>query len=385
MSMSPPHLAHLAMPFSLAGSSITNVIRDLSKQHALFGGRSSAILTAGRSGDVEHAEVVRADYREYCPRTWFTRREYAMDALAGRLGLERPYGGRVYIPGIRALSDLRPDWVIIHEGHYALASAPRLRRTVPEAKIAVYLHNRLSRTYSRTELRRLLKGVDLVIGVSEFMSRHASERLGNQDARVVTLLNGVDTDMFPLQARPPIEARPLRILYVGQVAPHKGVHVLLEALESLGPNNLEVRIVGSSRHGEKVAITPYEQSLRTMAEATAADITFVPFVPRERLAEHYGWADVVIVPSLFEEPFCLVLLEAMSTGAAVVAADRGGIREAAGGAAVLYDGSVEGLRAALASLSKQVLVDLSRRGLVRASEQSWNGQYLYLRQLLGAT
>jgi UDP-glucose:(glucosyl)LPS alpha-1,2-glucosyltransferase len=48
-------------------------------------------------------------------------------------------------------------------------------------------------------------------------------------------------------------------------------------------------------------------------------------------------AAIVVVPSRWQEPFGLVALEALASGAALICADRGGMREVAGDAAIYVD------------------------------------------------
>jgi glycosyltransferase involved in cell wall biosynthesis len=379
-----PHIIHIPMPLALSGSSLTNVVRDLSREHAAVGGPTTVVMSHNRPGDVADAEVIRVDYTRYCPREFFTRTQYAVDMLAGTLGLERPYGGRLFIPAIEAVATTGADWVFLHEGHYAAAALPRLRNMAPNARIALHVHNNLSRTYSKRELRRLLRHCDIIIAVSDHMAQHIRERLGSSRYPIVTLHNGVDHKIFTPRLRPPLEGRALRLLYGGQVAPHKGVHVLLEALALQSEINFEVRIVGSAQHGDLQTLSEYEEVLRALAAGLPIKVEFRPFAPREELADEFGWADVVVVPTLTEEPFGLVLLEAMATGAAVVSSDRGGLREAAAGAAQTFDGSANDLARVLSSLTATRVGELARKASHRARTMTWSQQYRKLMSILGS-
>lgn len=60
--------------------------------------------------------------------------------------------------------------------------------------------------------------------------------------------------------------------------------------------------------------------------------------PREAVRDLYGWADVVLVPSLYEETFCLVAAEAQACGRPVVAFAVGGLLELA--SAVVPEGDL---------------------------------------------
>ena len=69
-------------------------------------------------------------------------------------------------------------------------------------------------------------------------------------------------------------------------------------------------------------------------------------------------AAIVVVPSRWQEPFGLVALEALASGAALICADRGGLREVAGDAAVYVDPDDP---AALAAAIRALAADAARR------------------------
>lgn len=53
--------------------------------------------------------------------------------------------------------------------------------------------------------------------------------------------------------------------------------------------------------------------------------------------EIYGLTKILLVPSIYEETFCRVIIEAMSNSIPVIASNIGGIPEAMGGAGILID------------------------------------------------
>ncbi len=119
------------------------------------------------------------------------------------------------------------------------------------------------------------------------------------------------TDFMPRNAD---GDRPLRILFVGQLVAGKGVRVLLEAVARLSvPHSLTV--VGSGRDATL---------LRRRARAVAnGDIRFVGW--QTNVTPFLADADVVVVPSLWNEPFCMAGVEAFAAGVPVIAFNRGGI------------------------------------------------------------
>ena len=97
-------------------------------------------------------------------------------------------------------------------------------------------------------------------------------------------------------------------------------------------------------------------------------------VTRERIGEVFRQHDVVCVLSRWNEPFGLVALEAMASGCAVVASDRGGLPEACGDGAILVDpDDPAAVRATLRRLvtDPAALAEAKTRAWRRARTASW--------------
>jgi glycosyltransferase involved in cell wall biosynthesis len=111
-----------------------------------------------------------------------------------------------------------------------------------------------------------------------------------------------------------------RLLSVGRLDERKGIHVAVEALAHL-PDEATLDIVG--RGDER-----YEARLRELSDGRALNgrVRF-DAVERSALARRYADADVFVFPVLWEEPFGLVPVEAMTCGTPVVATGTGGSAE----------------------------------------------------------
>lgn len=169
-------------------------------------------------------------------------------------------------------------------------------------------------------------------------SRHVAARLGVEAiATPLPLLR-------PIPPAPPAPAGGLRLLFLGSLIPTKGVQVLLDAFAGLPAGSASLRITGPS---------PPWRGSGGWAEAFAARAAAVPGVslaagvsPEAVVAELHE-ADVLVVPSTWEENAPLVLAEAAAAGLRVVASEVGGIPELAPDAVLVPPGSVPELRAAL--------------------------------------
>jgi len=155
--------------------------------------------------------------------------------------------------------------------------------------------------------------------VSQFLKDEAlSSGIAVRDAAVFHW--GVDPEVFPFQ---PLTA-PGRVLCCGQLEPWKGFHTVVQALSLLGPahRNVTLTIAGSGS-------TTYVNELRQLARDGGIEdrIHFIGRVDRGALRDIYHQHDIFVFPSVWDEPFSIALLEAMSTGRAVVATVTGGTPE----------------------------------------------------------
>ena len=105
------------------------------------------------------------------------------------------------------------------------------------------------------------------------------------------------------------------MVFVGRLEKYKGAHVFIEAMRTV--KNTSARIVGDG--AERHAL---EEQARGMK-----NVQFDGFLVGDALEAAYASARVVVVPSLWYEPFGLVALEAMAHGIPVIVTDRGGLPE----------------------------------------------------------
>lgn len=330
-------VAHVPTALTMQTDTLVTVASQLSTAQRAAGQDPIVTLAQDRDLHVADAKNLYVDYTADCPREYFTRAELAVDVLAGAVGARRPYYGRMWRPAVEAVADNGADAVLLYEGHYAAPSLPDWNRLRPRTKILLYVHNPLSRTYRRRELRRLLSLCDGVVFCADHLRSAVFDRLDGVSVPLHVVHNGVDPVFLtePGQAHHQ-EGETFEVVFAGRVVPEKGPHLLLEALAAASASvrrPLRAQIVGSStyREGE---LTAYERQLRSTAARNGLDVDFVPFVDKPRLRDIYRRASAVCLPSAWAEGLPLAALEAMSTGAPIIASQSPGLLEACGEAAL---------------------------------------------------
>jgi glycosyltransferase involved in cell wall biosynthesis len=170
-------------------------------------------------------------------------------------------------------------------------------------------------------LMGLLATADRVIAPSRFIAGLYRQH-GLPGDKVVHLPYGLDPERFrAMPERKPVPGRPrLDVGYVGSISRHKGVQVLLDALQHVDSQELRVHLHGSrdSQPGWSEALVDGIRDPRVIFHGA--------FAPGELGAVLAG-LDVLVAPSLWYENTPFSVLEAMYAGVPVIASDRGGIAE----------------------------------------------------------
>ena len=384
---SVPCWSHVTQALCTDGSAVNNVIRELSREAGRHGIRSAVAASDNRGGTFPDADLLPVDFLTYLPREYLTKREVGEDVLVGHLGLRRRNVRRLFRPVAEAL-DATSGPIIVHDGFLGAAGLVTIKARHPRRSLFLYIHNSLSRGYSRRELRRFISLTDAVICVSRATRDAVAEGLGDHPAsrKLVVVHNGVDAERFqPGEDR---SATDPSILFVGSMQEIKGPHVLMDALRTLRARGVpfSATFLGSSTHAEDLPLSPYEEALRQDQDALGRSVTFRPFVPNAEVPSIYRQHDILVVPSQFDDPCPLVLFEGMASGLATVATRRGGIPEI-GAQSIEYVDDTPGLAAAL-----EVLVTdrahrqrQATRARERALELSWERAFDKLRAVVART
>lgn len=237
--------------------------------------------------------------------------------------------------GLRMAKQVRHfDVVVIHNEPNLLI----FMRKMPQQKIILHMHNEhLCLKLFRPFYRHALKKVDTIICVSDYIRRASVQHFPEFADKFTVVFNATDSEIFKpygseaitqLKNVVTIEPDKTYLLYVGRLTELKGVHVLIKAFEQIHAKrpNTRLVIVGSSFFGG-AAKTTYEQSLIELAKPVSQAIIFTGYIAHEKLKYLYSAVDIVVLPSVWQDPCPLVVLEAMASGTCLVATNVGGVPE----------------------------------------------------------
>lgn len=319
----------------------------LAEQLLRQGWRTIFVL-AGQPGGYFRSELQRLDLPHQVIRFPLTLRS------AWRLGLQLRWHRPIAIT-TSYLSAFCPFLPVLK----LLSGASRL--IVADRSSGVASEKRgLKRALARIRSAVVSTYIDHVIAVSDYVSRRNIHGVHLPAAKIRTILNGVELEDSLTMERaghnPPVVA------FAGQLIPEKGVQTLLEAVNDLvaaGAPPFKVLIAGEGWQGGQLRRYCHEMALDCVEFLGQIDWV-------SRLFES---ADIVVVPSEWEEAFGFTVAEAMAAGACVLASDAGGIPEVVGRngtAGVLFR---RGDRADLKAKLVELLADPDRRRRIGAASR----------------
>ena len=227
--------------------------------------------------------------------------------------------------------------------------APIIRALNPKAKIVLHMHAEWLTRLNPASVHRRLRSVDRVLSCSNFVTDQIRRAFPQFANRCATVYNGVDVERFIPNGHATKARETKRLLYVGGIAAHKGLHVLLDALPAVLKRcpGARVDMVGPPSQlpldwlptlGEPAAMAHllrffdgkgYVSHLKEqISRLNLTDsVVFCGGVSREDLARRYREADVFVFPSVWNELFGMPTVEAMSSGVPVVASRIAGLPE----------------------------------------------------------
>ncbi len=233
----------------------------------------------------------------------------------------------------------RPEYVL------ALRQRKGLRHAF---KVVLHMHNDHLGNLTVAEGAQLQP--DVTVFNSQFLEKLGRRHLPGL-ARTAVLYNGADEQCFHPAAKDFRPQVPV-VLFVGRLVPEKGVHVLVEAmrlLDKLGVN-VRAKIIGSVHFNDNRRSPYVDEMLRNCP----ANVDFLPYMAGKPLAEEFRRSSIFCCPSIWDEPFGMVNVEAMASGLPVVASATGGIPEifSRGGGVLVPRGRIQELAYALKALAE---------------------------------
>lgn len=166
---------------------------------------------------------------------------------------------------------------------------------------------------------RLIRSATLINTCSQAIRREYAGAIPELADRIHVVPNGLEPPLLPSIKRP---RHPPSFLCLGRLVKDKGFDIALRAFPLILQRHPNARLVLAGDGPEKEALMALAHDLKI-----ADHIQFTGWISPDHVPEWINQASVVLVPSRWEEAFCLVALEAAFMARPVVASRAGGLPE----------------------------------------------------------
>lgn len=294
----------------------------------------------------------------------------------------------------QVLGDLKPDILHIHGNKSALVGRVAAKNLgIPVIIVTVHNFlifqesNKIMRSIAAFMERRLALRTDKLITVSASLKKGLIDMEGIPVEKIVTIPNGIDISFWQGKSERGVFRREhgiglndFLVVNVGRLVPFKGHQVLLEAaLKAIKENDsIKFYIAGDGPLKDRLSAERRRFGLEN-------NLFFLGYLPNTR--ELFTDADLFVLPSI-NEPFGIVILEAMASGLPVIATGAGGVTDIVTGeeAVLVSPGDPDDLAEKIVELSrdkdlrdqladrakKRVREEFSREKMVSRTEQVYS-------------
>jgi glycosyltransferase involved in cell wall biosynthesis len=247
-------------------------------------------------------------------------------------------------------------------------------KEVTTAPLVYHIHNE-NMPQNLEIANSICQAANLIICVSDYITNY-TKKISSASNKCVTVHNGICTSILYDAIRSnrkefKIYEEDFVIAYIGRLTKEKGILQLIQAIKRLKDiHDLKLMIIGASAYGKDKRPTSFIKQLEEEITPIKERVIFTGFIEYSKVPSYLKMADIAIVPSMWEEPFGLTVVEAMAAGLPLITTRSGGIPEICEGVATIVnrDNIVENLANAILDLyhNPEKRVAMSKASLERS-------------------
>ncbi|MBR1394129.1 MAG: glycosyltransferase family 4 protein [Prevotella sp.] len=197
--------------------------------------------------------------------------------------------------------------------------------------VVLHLHNGFLNPDTKNA-QEIFDGYQHIISVSDFITAQVNS-INPAIRKCSTVYNAIDLQHFYSSPSYPRERvgivdEDFLLVYSGRLREEKGILPLIQAVKKLDTiPHLKLLIIGASGYGKGQQPSPFVLRLTAECESISSQVVFTGFIDYHDVPSYLKMADVAVVPSMWEEPFGLTVVEAMAVGLPLITTRSGGIPE----------------------------------------------------------
>lgn len=157
-----------------------------------------------------------------------------------------------------------------------------------------------------------------------------------EKCNTITILNRIDTKKFMQILSPDEKIRMQKqfklfnktiILFIGRIAPEKGVKQLIDAFAKMKYREDCVLLLAGAASFGNGGKTEFERGIQKKVELIGGNIKLLGFIHHNELWKYMKISDMAVLPSMWEEPAGNVVPECMAAGLPLIITNSGGMIE----------------------------------------------------------
>lgn len=168
--------------------------------------------------------------------------------------------------------------------------------------------------------KKIIKDANYVTAPSRFILNKFLNENYFYDKKSCVIYNAIDTNSESkeiLKNKISRDQNEVKFIYLGGLEHHKGVEMLINSFKQVKKDNISLYIAGKGSLRDFVKIS----------EINDNRIKYLGFLNENEISKVLAECDVLIAPSLWEEPFGRVIIDAYKYSMPVIATNKGGLDE----------------------------------------------------------
>lgn len=174
------------------------------------------------------------------------------------------------------------------------------------------------------------------IVISEYLKRNVVSLMGKEyENKIILLKNGINLETFfqeldekekrQLLSKLNLEGKKI-ITFIGRISKEKGIKELVDAFSNINDDNYTLLIIGSHNFAMKDK-SEFEKEINNRIKKMKDRVVFTGYIKHDDVWKYYKISDIVVLPSIWEEPAGLTMLEAAAADRPLITTKSGGIPE----------------------------------------------------------
>ena len=218
------------------------------------------------------------------------------------------------------------DYIFAEGGHYE--SYNKFLKYFKKEQLVLHLH------HFATSNSIIDSTFSKVVGVSKYVVDEFLRTSSIKESYV--LKNSIDlkkfdkkiskTEYLELRNKYNISKNDFVIIYCGRLIKEKGVLELVKAVKKIRNDKIKLLIVGSINFAEG-GISEYTKILEKEISSCSSKVILTGFIDNNELYKYYNIADIMVIPSIWDEAAGLVCIEGMASKKTIITTGTGGIKE----------------------------------------------------------